>query len=373
LAVGALKIIGVQISIYNTVYRLYTDDRGYIGSTSDLPTPWEYPLKPLWKLGIKHESEGIETTVIHVVPAAPSLDLVPNWENHHIQGCDSILSTLSDCDIIDDKCVNENSNHVNKSGRNNGDNGLSDSRGESGYIEGNKYIEKVVGLSLCPGEIKREILFALLQPLLTNAASACLRDDENICIKSEIEVDNDSDGENTDNIENSNHNNGNNCNTLNSNLVEDNIRITIHQWSTPPIPLMPIKTSKIPKIKYKKLIKTSVIQKDFQGFLKKIEKEKQYVVTSKSVAPIAPRIHCKLINILSGDKLTGEKSKGGNRSKVHLDPSLSLPLCLEFDHSPDVVLYRVDVESISQDTGNIKEYNEEEMKINLQSQLFLRR
>jgi hypothetical protein len=134
-----------------------------------------------------------------------------------------------------------------------------------------------------------------------------------------------------------------------------------------------MKVSNTSKINNKKLMKTSAIQKDFQGFLKKIEKEKQFVVTSKTVAPIASRIHCKLIDILSGDRLTGEESKGSNRSEVYFDPSLSLPLCLEFDHSPDVVMYRVDVESIAQDTGNVKEYNEEETKISVLSQLFLRR
>jgi hypothetical protein len=138
--------------------------------------------------------------------------------------------------------------------------------------------------------------------------------------------------------------------------------------------LIPPKTSKISKINNKKLIKTTVLQKDFHGFLKKIEKEKQFVVTSKTVAPVASKIHCKLINILSGDEFMCGKSNGGNRSEVYLDPSLSLPLCLEFDYSPNVVAYRVDVDCIAQDTKeNMKEWNEEERKINLQSQLYLRR
>ena len=461
------KILGIELSIYNVVHRLYTDLNGNIHFNSELSSPYEY-LGNMINLKNKNRNsdssnnnnnnndnnnnnnnncnnknknenscnllssiyqEGVETTVITIAPAAPSLDLLPAWETQHFENNYnrySIKQLLALQSNWGGSCNDNNYNNDDDDRNNNieykygNDNMFNNfdvlSRGGidgGGGGGGEGYVDRIAPLSLCPGEIRCENVHAVLQPLLTAVRLHKRNENENendnenennkdeftiknsfsstkmkmktkLKMKSEDDMNKDNDKEKDIDIDIRN--------------IADDIRITIHQWSRPIVNNMTDQTStstgtrrqtqvqsqklsnnKIsdsfscvdqelsPKLKSNNLIKSSLLQKDFSGPLKiKMKKEELNSFRSKTSSS-ASILNCKLIgfdnntnnNDTNNNDVDKNKNNITNNTSINKmdsntsfsSSSLSMPLRFQFQFSPDVVAYRIDVETLALDSG----------------------
>ena len=266
---------------------------------------------------------GVETTMITVAPAAPSLDLLPGWETQHMESEYSVHHDVFPRD---------------KEG--------------TGAVFDSSYTDRVVSLSLCPGEKRVECVYAVLQPLLTGVFPV-FNDD----LVTHSSANEDVNG------------NGNGNRNWNSNgvgddeggcTVADDMRITVHQWTAPPSSsssssFTSSSASSSPRTVDRAahrienvLLKTTSLQRDFLGPLKNI--------ISKTKSNIPSDVSCKLIRLIKkNNKRNGKNTV--NYGELNLSkemPSfLSLPLEFEFEFSRGVVGYRIDVETLAQDSNQI--------------------
>ena len=146
------------------------------------------------------------------------------------------------------------------------------------------------------------------------------------------------------------------------------------------------------KLKSNELVKTSLLQRDFSGPLKLI-KDETGSFRSKAL-PINSPLNCKLTSCYKkGIKSKNDRNthisnlkvidgrNGNDSSSINTlsSSSLSVPLGFKFEFSPDVVAYRIDVETLALDSGKNndillkdKNHRDEEGTLN-PSQLYLRR
>jgi hypothetical protein len=262
---------------------------------------------------------GVETTMITVAPAAPSLDLLPGWETQHMES--------------------ESSVHHDVFPR--------DKEGAGAEFDGS-YTDRVVSLSLCPGEKRVECVYAVLQPLLTGVFPV---------FKDDLV---------THPTENGDVNTGNGSGNGNGNgddeggcTVADDMRITVHQWTSTPSSSSSSFTSSSASSSPRTLdraahhtenvlSKTTSLQRDFLGPLKNI--------TSKTKSNIPSDISCKLIRLIKNNGRRHAKNSvnyDGLNVLKDMPSSLSLPLELEFEFSRGVVGYRIDVETLAQNSNQI--------------------
>lgn len=272
---------------------------------------------------------GVETTMITVAPAAPSLDLLPGWETQHMES--------------------ESSVHHDVFPR--------DKEGAGAEFD-SSYTDRVVSLSLCPGEKRVECVYAVLQPLLTGVFPV-FKDD--LVTHSSVNGDVNSGNGNGDRSGNGNGNrNGNEVGDDEGGCsVADDMRITVHQWTSTPSSSSSSFTSSsasssprtLDRAAYHTesvLLKTTSLQRDFLGPLKNI--------TSKTKSNNPSDISCKLIRLIKNNgKRNGKNTVNYGELNVLKDmpSSLSLPLELEFEFSRGVVGYRIDVETLAQDSNQI--------------------
>ena len=252
-------------------HRLFTDSNGNIHFQSELPSPYQYltdcKIKKINntndnknnnkndnKNDNKNNStylnllpsihgDGIESTMITIAPAAPSLDLLPGWEtqqfdrNSNQYSIRKLLALQTDWDvrrtkndnrfIIDngfDYNVIDNQDslqniHQSQKFLNN----LNESNLEG---EGGEFIDRIAPLSLCPGEIRYEYVLAVLQPLLTGVL---VNDDQKIEINDKISLSMDTNSlmkmkMKTKKVLNMEKDLG---------FIAEDFRISVHQWSKP--------------------------------------------------------------------------------------------------------------------------------------------
>ena len=415
-------------------HRLFTDSNGNIHFQSELPSPYQYltdcKIKKINntndnknnnkndnKNDNKNNStylnllpsihgDGIESTMITIAPAAPSLDLLPGWEtqqfdrNSNQYSIRKLLALQTDWDvrrtkndnrfIIDngfDYNVIDNQDslqniHQSQKFLNN----LNESNLEG---EGGEFIDRIAPLSLCPGEIRYEYVLAVLQPLLTGVL---VNDDQKIEINDKISLSMDTNSlmkmkMKTKKVLNMEKDLG---------FIAEDFRISVHQWSKPIIKnrgeslltpkqvQSPVKSNKLsqpnnpnsicdnikqmscstPDLKSNDLVKASLLQRDFSGPLR--ERKEGTASFRSKVLPITSTspLTCKLTGCYN------KEMKSKNDIKTHLSDlieindknsesvgnslsssSLSVPLGFEFEFSSDVVAYRIDVETLALDSG----------------------
>ena len=416
-------------------HRLLTDLNGNIHFQSELPSPYQYltdcKIKKINnnknnnkndnKNDNKNNStylnllpsihgDGIESTMITIAPAAPSLDLLPGWETQQFDRNSNqysihkllalqfdwdvrrnkndnrfIIGNDFDYDIIDNQDNLQNINQSQKFLNN-----LNESNLEG---EGGEFVDRIAPLSLCPGEIRYEYVLAVLQPLLTGVL---VNDDKKIEINSNdkigLSVDNNSLMKmkmkmKTKKVLNLDKDLG---------FIADDFRISVHQWSKPvmknrgeslltPKQLQsPVKSNKLsqqnnpnsicdnikqmycstPDLKSNDLVKASLLQRDFSGPLK--ERKEETVSFRSKVLPITSTtlLNCKLIGCYNKEMKSKNDVNTNISDLIEIDDrnsenvgnslsssSLSVPLGFEFEFSSDVVAYRIDVETLALDSG----------------------
>ena len=266
---------------------------------------------------------GVETNLITVAPAAPSLDLLARWETQHLESGFSVQSLLGLPDWGDD-------------------------------VPGG-YVDRVVSLSLSPGESRVEHVLAVLQPLLTGVAGigsssgvggvgsvggiSTERDRNGQAIGEEPSLEIFCDVDDARDY-----------------TIAEDMRITLHQWARPPPsssssssapsvqpPLSACDTAAVPG---SDLVKTSSLQRDFSGPLKSdVAKIKQNNLSGMT---------CKLLSLAQqsahSHQHQHQEREQGNLSS--LPSSLSLLLALEFEYSQSVVAFRLDVETLARNSGD---------------------
>ena len=260
--------------------------------------------------------------MITVAPAAPSLDLLPGWETQHIES-----DALEHNDIFP----------------------FPFSSDREGIEQLSSYTDRVVSLSLRPGEKRVEYVFAVLQPLLTGVFPAFK---DSLAVQSSEERDRDKDVSDGDGIGNGydDDDGDDGC------MVADDMRITVHQWITTPSSSSTSSSSSSSSSSFfsphmndravhhteNVLSKTTSLQRDFLGPLKNDN--------PKNKSNNSSDVNCKLIRIIksNGRKYGKNLSNYGEINGMKDMPSsLSLPLEFEFEFSRGVVGYRIDVETLA--------------------------
>jgi hypothetical protein len=270
---------------------------------------------------------GVETNLITVAPAAPSLDLLARWETQHLESGFSVQSLL----------------------------GLPDYGDE---VPGG-YVDRVVSLSLSPGERRVEHVLAVLQPLLTGVAGigssssssdGCVggvsieRDRNGVAIREETDL-------------------GIFCDVDDARdyTIAEDMRITLHQWARPTLSSSsvqpPLSASDTAAVSGNDLVKTSSLQRDFCGPLKSdMEKTKQNNLSGMT---------CKLLSLVQQTKHSNQNQQQEEDALSSLPSSLSLLLALEFKYSQSVVAFRLDVETLARNSG--ENYSESDEHSHLDS------
>jgi hypothetical protein len=266
---------------------------------------------------------GVETTMITVAPAAPSLDLLPGWETQHMESESSVHHDVFPRD---------------KEG--------TGAEFDSGYTD------RVVSLSLCPGEKRVECVYAVFPVFKDDLVTHSNHngDVNNGDVKGNV---NGNENGNVNGNQNGNGDDEGGC------TVADDMRITVHQWTSTQSSSSSSFTSssasssprtldRVAHHTENVLLKTTSLQRDFLGPLKNI--------TSKTKSNIPSDISCKLIRLIKNNrKRSGKNTINYGELNVLKDmpSSLSLPLELEFEFSRGVVGYRIDVETLAQDSNQI--------------------
>jgi hypothetical protein len=286
----------------------------------------------------------VETNLITVAPAAPSLDLLARWETQHLESGFSVQSLLGLPDYGDD-------------------------------MPG-RYVDRVVSLSLSPGESRVEHVLAVLQPLLTGVAGigsnssssgvGCVggvsaeRDTNGVAIREETDL-------------------GIFCDVDDARdyTIAEDMRITLHQWARPTSSSSsvqpPLNVSDSAAVPGNDLVQTSSLQRDFCGPLKSdVAKTKQNNLSGMT---------CKLLSLVQQTKHSNQnqqqEQEQGDLSS--LPSSLSLLLALEFEYSQSVVAFRLDVETLARNSGEIYSESDEHSHLDsgsaaeARSPLYLRR
>ena len=262
-------------------------------------------------------SGGVETNLITVAPAAPSLDLLARWETQHLESGFSVQSLFGLPDWGDD-------------------------------LPGG-YVDRVVSLSLSPGERRMEHVLAVLQPLLTGVSgignsgggSGGASADRN----GTDEVMHGENGSVADS----------DADAAREYTIAEDMRISIHQWakatpivsSAPSSAQPPLSASDSATAPGSDLVKMFSLQRDFSGPLKSdVAKVKQNIPSGMS---------CKLLNLIKQTKNTNQNQNQNPETESgelgSLPSSLSLLLALEFEYSQGVVAYRLDVETLARNSG----------------------
>ena len=262
---------------------------------------------------------GVETTMITVAPAAPSLDLLPGWETQHIES-----DLLENNDIFPFPFNSD----------------------REGIEQLSSYTDRVVSLSLRPGEKRVEYVFAVLQPLLTGVFPVFQDSLAQQSSKKDRDMSN---------------GNGNGCGDDDGDddgcMVADDMRITVHQWISTPSSSSSSSSSSFfsPHIldgaihhTENVLSRSTSLQRDFLGPLKNNNPRNKPNNSSD--------VNCKLIRIIKskGRKNGKYTSNNGEIDAIKDMPSsLSLPLEFEFEFSRGVVGYRIDVETLALNSSQI--------------------
>ena len=374
----------MELNIHNVTHRLFTDLNGNIHFQSELPSPYQYLSDcKIKKINNNNDNnnknknnnnntylnllpsiygDGVETTIITIAPAAPSLDLLPGWETQQFDGNSNqysipkLLALRADWDSVRSK--NDNNNNIdNGIDHNDSEDDLLEKRNEnqkflnnlneSNLGEGGEFVDRIAPLSLCPGEIRYEYVLAVLQPLLTGVL---INDDQYVEVNSGGRSDLSMQNSSSMNLKmkmktkkdlNTNLNMETDMDTDLEFIAED-VRISVHQWSkvtmknigesllTPTQLQSPAKSNKLSqhnnsnsmyditkqikysssKLKSNELVKTSLLQRDFSGPLKLI-KDETGSFRSK-VLPINSPLNCKLTNCYK----KGIKSKNDRNTHI---------------------------------------------------------
>lgn len=220
------------------------------------------------------------------------------------------------------------------------------------------YVDRVVSLSLSPGESRVEHVLAILQPLLTGVAGiGSSGGGGGVKCVGGVSTERDRNGEGIGEEPDSEIF----CDVDDARdyIIAEDMRITLHQWARPPPsssspsgqpPLSGSDTAAVPG---SDLIETISMQRDFCGPLKSdVAKTKQNNMSGMT---------CKLLSLIQQTKHSNQRQQQQQEQSdlSSLPSSLSLLLALEFDYSQSVVAFRLDVETLARNSGEIHSESDE--------------
>ena len=160
LAEGTLRIEGVSVCMFNATCVFPVDIGGEVSRLSSLSSPWEYPYRAKELGATKKQRQshvndmGIATNEVTVVPASPSLDLVPTWD------VKALRNDINQGELLRTIGENGTDNHTH---RHTHHHHRHHHQHDHMHRDADAEWQRVVGLRICRGERRVETVHAVTQ------------------------------------------------------------------------------------------------------------------------------------------------------------------------------------------------------------------